>query len=234
MSDSETNSKGSGDGSAFRIMLVDDHPLFRQSLQALLTAHGYCIAGTAGDGFAALSLARTVDPNLILMDIDMPRCDGLTATKLIKAEMPGVRIVMLTVSASDDNLFDAVKSGACGYLLKSHSADQFLEMIAQVKAGGAALPPDLAARVLAEFSRQANRSGDGNSPIADGLTQRQTEILTLVARGLTYAAVSDLLHLSQSTIRYHMAQIMERLHLANRSQVIAYAAKHGLLPTAKE
>lgn len=234
MSERQTDGNEANGGNAFRILLVDDHPLFRQSLQALLNAHGYCVAGTAGDGFAALSLARTVRPSLILMDIDMPRCDGLTATKLIKAEMPEVKIVMLTVSASDDHLFDAIKSGACGYLLKSHSADQFLELIAQVKAGGAALPPDLAARVLAEFSRQANQPGDGPSRAADGLTQRQTEILTLVARGLTYAAVSELLHLSESTIRYHMAQIMERLHLTNRSQVIAYAAGHGLLPPAKQ
>ena len=232
MNDSQGKRDNPAETKALRILLVDDHPLFRQSLQVLLTARGYSIVGSAGDGFEALTQARTAKPDLILMDIDMPGCDGLTATRLIKAEMPGVRIVMLTVSASDDHLFDAIKSGACGYLLKSQSADRFLELVAQVEAGGAALPPELAARVLAEFARQAQQADRTPAGPGSELTDRQTEILTLVARGLTYAEVGELLHLSESTVRYHMTQIMERLHLQNRSQVIAYAAGRGLLPSS--
>ena len=224
-----------------RLLLVDDHALFRQSLQMLLEASGHTVVGMAADGREALQQARTLRPDLVLMDIEMPRCDGLTATRLIKAELPEIKVVMLTVSASDEDLFDAVKSGAGGYLLKSQDAESFLEMIGQVEAGGAALPPDLAARLLDEFARQARRiapvdppAGRDNAgdphPGADlgELTARQAEILTLLAQGMTYAQIGAALYLSEPTVRYHLAQIMERLHLQNRAQVIAYAASHGL------
>lgn len=223
---------GGRDGAAvrFRILLVDDHPLFLQSLRVLLAAQGYTVVGTAGDGLEALRQARTLRPELILMDIDMPGCDGLTATRLISAEMPEVRIVILTVSTSDEHLFEAIKSGASGYLLKSQSAEQFLQLVAQVKEGGAALPPDLASKVLAEFARQAQRVEQPGEGAPAELSGRQTEILTLVAQGHTYGRVGEILHISEPTVRYHMAQILERLHLSNRAQVIAYAARRGMIP----
>jgi DNA-binding NarL/FixJ family response regulator len=212
-----------------RVLLVDDHALFLQSLRMLLTAKGYEVVGTASNGMEALKQARLLSPDLILMDIDMPVCDGLAATRLIKAEMPQIKIVMLTVSASDEHLFEAVKSGASGYLLKSQSADRFLELVAQVEGGGAALPPELAARLLAEFARQAQHV---ETPPVEGapaeLTARQMEILALIAQGLTYPQVGEALHLSGTTVRYHMGQILARLHLENRAQVIAYAARHGM------
>jgi len=204
--------------------------LFQQSLKVLLAAKGYRVVGLASDGLEALAKARELRPDLILMDIDMPVCDGLTATRLVKAEMPEIRIVMLTVSATDEHLFEAIKSGASGYLLKSQSAERFLELVEQVQAGGAALPPELAARLLTEFARHARRAEQSTTVSNDDLSERQAEILTLVARGMTYSQIGDLLHLSESTVRYHMSQIMDRLHLKNRAQVIAYAAGHGLLP----
>ena len=211
-----------------RILLVDDHTLFLQSLKMLLAANQYQVVGTAGDGREALKQARLLSPELILMDIEMPVCDGLAATRLIKAEMPGIKIVMLTVSSSDDNLFEAVKSGASGYLLKSQPAERFLELLGQVEQGGAALPPELAARLLAEFARQAQHLESSPLDSSADLTDRQREILTLVAQGLTYPQVGETLYLSVSTVRYHMGQILECLHLENRAQVIAYAARHGL------
>ncbi len=222
-----------------KVLLVDDHTLFLQSLKVLLSSKGYAVVGTAGDGLEALKQARILRPDLILMDIEMPRCDGLAATRLIKAEMPQIKIVMLTVSAADEHLFEAVKSGAVGYLLKSQSVERFLEMVAQVEQGGAALPPELAARLLEEFARQAQRTdspstggasaGDqpGGSTPAD-LTAHQREILTLVAQGQTYPVIARTLHLSEATVRYHMGQIIDHLHLKNRAQVITYAARHGL------
>lgn len=210
-----------------KLLLVDDHALFRQSLNVLLTANGYEVIGMAGNGFEALAAARALRPDLILMDIEMPECDGVTATRLIKAEMPDITIVMLTVSSADENLFAAIRSGASGYLLKSQSADQFLLLVAQVAEGGAALPPDLAARLLREFARQPDSGTQTDEP-AESLTPRQLEILTLIAQGLPYAQIGGVLHLSEPTIRYHVKQIMERLHLHNRAQVIAYAAQHGL------
>ncbi len=212
-----------------RVLLVDDHPLFQQSLKVLLNASGYEVVGLAGTGVEALKQARLLRPDLILMDIDMPECDGLAATRLIKAEMPHIKIVMLTVSATDEHLFEAVKSGASGYLLKSQSAERFLELVGQVERGGAALPPELAARLLTEFARQAQHI---EVTPAEGtpaeLTPRQVEILTLVAQGQTYPQVGEALHLSEPTVRYHMGEILDRLHLQNRAQVIAYAAQHGL------
>src|SRR5512136_412490 len=138
-----------------KYLLVDDHALFLQSLKVLLTASGRTVVGTASNGMEALKQARLLSPDVILMDIEMPGGDGLSATRLIKAEMPQIKIIMLTVSASDEHLFEAVKSGASGYLLKSQSAERFLELVAQVEHGGAALPPELAARLLVEFARQA-------------------------------------------------------------------------------
>ncbi len=213
-----------------RILLVDDHPLFLQSLKVLLDPSGYEVVGLAGNGMEALKQARLLHPDLVLMDIDMPECDGLAATRLIKAEMPQVKIVMLTISGRDEDLFEAVKSGACGYLLKSQNAERFLELVAQVEQGGAALPPELAARLLTEFARQAQHIE--TKPVEDlpaELTPRQVEILTLVAQGHTYPQVGEVLHLSEPTVRYHMGEILERLHLQNRTQVIAYAAQHGLI-----
>ncbi len=212
-----------------KLLLVDDHALFLQSLKLLLSTSGYEIVGTAMNGMEALKQARTLHPDLILMDIEMPVCDGLAATRLIKAEMPGIKIVILTVSAGDEHLFEAIKSGASGYILKSQNADRFLELVRQIEQGGAALPPQLAARVLDEFARQARSLATQNAQDAPAeLTPRQVEILTLVAQGLTYPQIAAALHLSEATVRYHLGQIMDRLHLENRAQVIAYAARHGL------
>jgi DNA-binding NarL/FixJ family response regulator len=210
-----------------RILLVDDHALFLQSLRILLMSAGHEVVGMASEGTKALRQARAQHPDLILMDIDMPVCGGLEATRLIKAELPEIKIVMLTVSSSDENLFEAIKSGASGYILKSQDADKVLEMIDEVAAGGAALLPELAARLLEDYVRQARRAELLNAA-PDELTPRQAEILVLVSQGLTYAQVGAALFLTEPTVRYHMGQIIAQLHLENRAQVIAYAASHGL------
>jgi len=226
--DTEVGRRGDAETPHLRILLVDDHALFLHSLKLLLDTSGYEVVGTATDGMEALRQARLLHPDLILMDIDMPGCDGLAATRLIKAEMPQVKIVMLTVSASDEHLLEAVKSGASGYLLKSQSADRFLEMVADVARGGAALPPDLAARLLEAFAHQAQAVEAPAAGPPSELTARQVQILTLLARGLTYPQIGEALCLSEATVRYHLGQILDRLHLENRAQVIAYAARHGL------
>jgi DNA-binding NarL/FixJ family response regulator len=214
-----------------KVLLVDDHLLFLEALQNLLAARGIEVAGTARDGLDALDRARALRPDVILMDIGMPRCDGLAATRAIKAELPDVKIVMLTVSAEDEDLFEAIKSGASGYLLKSLDANQFFELLSDLERGEVALSNGMAARVLEEFARQAGRAepatevGEEDTP---GLTPRQREVLTLVARGLKYKEVAAALCLSESTIKYHMGEILERLHLKNRAQAIAYAARSGL------
>jgi two-component system NarL family response regulator len=185
-------------------------------------------------------MAESLRPDLILMDIRMPRCDGLSATRRIKAVQPDMKIVMLTTSAEDQDLFEAVKSGAGGYLLKSMSGDAFIEALRGFEQGLPPFSPGLAARLLTEFTRL---SQGGNEPVQHeslaskkaetdpaGLTARQSEVLRLVADGLTYQEVGERLSLSERTVRFHMAEIIHRLHLQNRSQVLAYAGKHGLKP----
>ncbi len=212
------------------ILLVDDHSLFLGSLRGLLTANGYHVLGTASDGLAALAQARALRPDLILMDIAMPRCNGLVATRLIKAELPDIQIVMLTASEEDADLFEAIKSGASGYLLKSQRAPEFIRLLAGFERGEAALSPGLALKVLAEFARAAPSSPPPapQSDATDLLTARQNQILTLVAQGQTYHQIAETLCLSEVTVRYHMREILNRLHLQNRAQVIAYAARMGL------
>lgn len=217
-----------------RVLLVDDHPLFLEGLQNLLIAHGIQVVGMAADGQEALAKARTLAPDIILMDIKMPRCDGLTATRLIKAERPEIKIVMLTMSARDDDLFEAIKSGASGYLLKQLKAEKFFDALETVMEEGAPFSPGLAPKILEAFARQQIPQA-GDHPIADTekievpeLTSRQKEILALVAQGRTYAETADTLGLTERTIKYHMGEILERLHLENRAQVIAFATRAGL------
>jgi len=219
-----------------KILLVDDHPLFLEGLKNLLAARGLEVVGTARDGQEALEKARVLHPDVVLMDIEMPRCDGLTATRLIKAEIPDIRIVVLTVSEDDRHLFEAIKSGASGYLLKSLDAAKFFGILSDLEQGEAALSPGLAAKILEEFAHRADRT-EGQREIGEAeskaLTVRQREILVLVARGLTYKEVAATLHLSERTVKYHMGEILRKLHLENRSQVIAWAARSGLLEDAQ-
>jgi DNA-binding NarL/FixJ family response regulator len=226
-----------------RILLADDHRLVIEGVSNLLAAHGVEVLGIAGDGLEAVAMAQALHPDLILMDIRMPRCDGLEATRRIKARQPEIKIVMLTTSAEDADLFESIKSGATGYLIKSISGDAFIEALRGLEQGIPPFSPGLAARLLSEFARLAEggKEGKTGAPGEDEtwreggrdrergyLTGRQMEVLRLVASGFTYKEVGSRLALSERTVRYHMAEIMERLHLEHRSQVIAYAGKRDL------
>ena len=223
-----------------KILLADDHGLFVEGLHNLLQAGGYEVVGAAFDGLEALQLARKLRPDLILMDIRMPNCDGLQATRLIKSEMPEVQIVILTTSAEDADLFEALKSGASGYLLKNLKPNALFEYLAGIERNEAPLSPELSARLLREFSRQAAElqayvAGSHDIQIALGaapdseLTARQCEILAMVAQGLAYKEIGAALHISENTVKYHMREILQRLHARNREQVIAYALQTGLV-----
>ncbi|HOG45481.1 MAG TPA: response regulator transcription factor [Anaerolineae bacterium] len=211
-----------------RVLLADDHQLLLEGLRNLLEVHGIEVAGAACDGLEALSLARTLQPDVILMDIRMPGCDGLEATRRIKAEMPAARIVMLTTSDGDEDLFEAVKSGACGYLLKSIDAEALVASLEQALQGVPPFSPGLAGRLLGEFARLAAPGAKGEEAPAQRLTARQREVLALVAQGLAYKEVGVRLSLSARTVKYHMAEIMRLLHLEHRAQVLAYAGRAGL------
>jgi DNA-binding NarL/FixJ family response regulator len=213
-----------------RVLLVDDHPLFRDGLKNLLTARGVQVVGTAQDGWEALEKARCLHPEVILMDIQMPGCDGLAATRLIQAEMPGIKIVMLTMSSEDEDLFAAIKSGARGYLLKTLDTEEFFGRLMEVEQGEAPLSPGLAARILQHFGQQLSAvRAAGERPANEPLTSREVEVLTLVAQGLTYKEVGVKLHLGERTIKYHMSEIIARLQLENRAQVLDYARRAGII-----
>jgi DNA-binding NarL/FixJ family response regulator len=216
-----------------KVLLVDDHRLLLEGLTNLLEAHGIQVVGTAGDGHEAIIKAGSLQPDVILMDIRMPNCDGLQATRRIKAAMPDVNIVILTTSTEDDDLFEAVKSGACGYLLKSMDADELVSSLEQAQEGIPPFSPGLAARLIGEFARLAGGSEPIKPPVDQPpgdspLTQRQREVLDLVSRGLSYKEVGAQLNLSPRTIKYHMTEIMAKLHMEHRAQVLAYAGRLGL------
>jgi len=213
-----------------RVLLVDDHPLFQEGLKNLLTARGVQVVGTARDGWEALEKARSLHPEVILMDIQMPGCGGLAATRLIKAERPDVKIVMLTMSSEDEDLFEAIQSGACGYLLKTLDTEEFFARLMEVEQGEAPLSPGLAARILQQFGEQGSAGWvPEDRPQREPLTGRELEVLMLVAQGLTYKEVGEKLCLSERTIKYHMGEMVARLQVENRAQVIEYARQAGLL-----
>lgn len=219
---------------SLRVLLADDNRLLIEGLRNLLAAYGIEVLGTAEDGLEAVALAEQLHPDLILMDIRMPRCDGLEATRQIKARQPEIKIVMLTTSAEDADLFESIKSGATGYLIKSISGESFIEALRGLEQGVPPFSPGLASRLLEEFKHLAEEKDQDSrrEQAKDGdegpLNARETEVLRLVASGLTYKEVGHRLSLSERTVRYHMARIMEVLHLEHRSQVISYAGKKGL------
>jgi DNA-binding NarL/FixJ family response regulator len=222
-----------------RVLLVDDHPIFLDGLKELLTRRGVQVVGTARDGIEALEQARAVHPEVILMDIRMPRCGGLAATRLIKAELPDVKIVMLTMSADDQDLFESLKSGASGYLLKTQDTASLFQLLLGLAQGQIPLSPGLASRLLDEFTRQsdelANKPESRQAPPelkpVERLSPRQWQVLSLVAQGLTYKEVGAKLGLSEATIKYHMGEIVQQLHLENRAQVLEYARRMRLSST---
>lgn len=209
------------------LLLVDDHFLFLEGLQKLLESRGFLVVGIARDGLEALEKAQVLRPAIILMDLQMPDCDGLAATRLIKAKLPETKIVILTMSDREEDLFEAIRSGACGYLLKGLRAEELIEQLNGLAAGEMALSPGLAAKVMREFDLDevaAVAEAEAKEPAAK-LTSKQTEVLGLIAGGLTYKEVAARLGLSERTIKYHMGEILERLHLKNRNEVELYARK---------
>ncbi len=180
--------------------------------------YGINVVGTASNGLEAQKLARQTRPDLIVMDIEMPVCDGIEATRQIKEEFPDQRIIMLTVSATDDTLFAALKAGAYGYLLKNMQADELFMLITGLGDGVPPIAPELAGKVLAEFQRLTHPDVE--------LDERQWEILRLVANGRSYREIAAQFYISERTIKRQMKQIMDTLHLGSRAEAIEYARRN--------
>jgi two-component system nitrate/nitrite response regulator NarL len=212
-----------------RILLVDDHILFRKGIANLLASQeDMDVIDEAGDGEEALKRARELMPDLILMDIAMPKMSGRHATRIIKEEMPYVKVVMLTVSERDSDLFEAVRSGADGYLLKDLEPEELYRLCRGIFRGEAPLSPLMAAKVLREFSSLSDARAQAMGPGAN-LTPREIEVLELIVTGQTNKEIADSLCVAENTVKNHLRNILAKLHLKNRVQAAAYAVREGLV-----
>jgi two-component system nitrate/nitrite response regulator NarL len=212
------------------IILVDDHVLFRQGLKGLIRHwDDFEVAGEASNGEEAVELSRALVPDLILMDITMPRMTGLEATRLIGRELPSTRVVVLTVSESNDVLFEAIKCGAFGYVLKDVSSEQLHELLRAVVRGEPGLSGRIAARILEEFTRRDEPIAASNGETLDRLSEREGEILTFIAEGLSNRAIAERLFISENTVKKHVRNILQKLHVNNRVQAALYARDTGLV-----
>jgi NarL family two-component system response regulator LiaR len=209
---------------SIRILIVDDHAVVREGLRALIDVNPEMESvGEAADGVEAVQKARSLQPDVILLDLVMPRKGGIEAISEIKEENPNARILVLTSFAEDDKVFPAIKAGALGYLLKDSSARELLQAIRDVYRGEPTMHPTIARKLMRELQRPPELP-----PTEDPLTEREVEVLRLVAQGLSNQEIADVLVLSERTVRTHVTNILTKLHLANRTQATLYALREGL------
>ncbi|MEN6434549.1 MAG: response regulator transcription factor [Anaerolineaceae bacterium] len=210
-----------------RVLIVDDHSIFRKGIRAALEGHsGFEVIGETGNGLDAIQMAVDLMPDIILMDIAMPGCSGLEATRQIKCLVPNIHIVILTVSDMDEDLFEAIKSGAQGYVQKDVSANELGQMLPRVINGEALLSGVLAAKIMKEFIKEKS---DAKSLEADPLTPREIEVMTLVVDGYSNHEIAKRLVITENTVKHHLSNILEKLHMNNRIQLAIYSLEHGLI-----
>ncbi len=207
-----------------RILIADDHAIVRKGIRALLaTERDLQVIGEAGDGAEALAKAQALCPDVILMDLVMPKLDGIEATRQITARQPTVHILVLTSFAADDKVFPAIKAGALGYLLKDSGPDELIQAIRQVHQGQPSLEPSIARKVLTELSHPPR------APLTpEPLTERELAVLRLVAQGKNNKDIGEQLVISEMTVRTHVSNILSKLHVASRTQAALYALKEGI------
>ena len=208
-----------------RILIADDHSLFRDGLRSLLVAQGHEVVAEARNGREAIALAREVRPDLVLMDVSMPEMNGIEATRQLTSELPEMKVVILTASEDDANLFDAIKAGAHGYLLKNLEADDFFALLDRARRGEPALTPALARKLLQEFAKPAKEAPAEE----EALTPREHEVLELMVEGVTSnRKLARRLNLSENTVKFHIRNILDKLRLHDRAQVVGYALRKKL------
>ena len=220
-----------------RILIADDHALFRDGLRSLLQVEGHEVAGEARNGRQAIELTRALKPDIVLMDVSMPEMDGITATRQLTTELPGVKVVILTASEDDANLFEAIKAGAQGYLLKNLEADDFFAMLERASMGEPALTPNLARKLLQEFAKPAETpaAAAAEQEDPDALTGREREVLELMVEGVTSnRKLAKQLGVSENTVKFHVRNILDKLRLHSRAQVVGYALRHKMIDDRNE
>ncbi len=211
-----------------RVVLVDDHDLFRTGLVTLLTEQGVHVIGEAGTGEAALRVVRELAPDVVVMDLNMPGISGVEATREITAVAPRTRVVVLTISADDNDVVDAVMAGACGYLLKDSSIQQLIAGIRAAAAGESLISPQIAGKVL-QLLRVRGTEGEKPEAMATSLSDRELEVLKLIAIGKDNADIARDLFISPKTVKNHISNILMKLQIENRIQAAVYAVRSGLV-----
>lgn len=213
-----------------RIMLADDQPLFRKAIATLIAGQDdLVVVGEVDNGLAAVEQAHALNPDLVVMDVEMPVMDGVEAARLIRDQLPAVKVVMLTVAEDDDHLFEAIRYGVHGYLLKDLRPDQLYDMLRAVMRNEAPVSPALAGRLLAELrDGAASRRGSAAAQPEPLITRRELEILKLVAEGLSNKEIGRKLVITEGTVKNHVHNALEKLHLENRIQAAAYVVRRGL------
>jgi len=214
-----------------RVFIVDDHALFRSGLASLLAANSIEVVGEASNGLEAIEKIRKVKPDIVLMDVKMTGFNGIQATRIIKAEMPEIKIVMVTAFDDDEDLFEAMKSGASGYILKNIEAGNFVKLLSSIMEGDVAVSPWVADKIVKELFRQPGRLE--SSQHLNDLTNKEAEVLKLVANGATNKEIASSLHISDNTVKYHLRNIMEKLHVKNRAQMAVRALSEGIVSDEK-
>lgn len=215
---------------AIRILLVDDHDLFREGLAGIISAQADMeTVGEARDGFEALVKAQELKPDLILMDIQMPGIDGLETTRKIKQILPDTAIVMLTIRDDDEKLFEAIKIGAQGYLLKTINSEEMLAMLRRAVEGAAAISPSMAGRVLIEFQRMSKLIPLDDEVDVETLTPREREVLGLAAKGAADKEIAEQLTISLHTVKSHMRNVLSKLQVNSRHEAARLARHKGLM-----
>ncbi|MEU4160113.1 response regulator transcription factor [Actinoplanes sp. NPDC026670] len=209
-------------------MVVDDHPMWRDGVARDLTEAGYLVTAAVSEGVQALRVAPAAAPDVVVLDLQLPDLSGVEVIRGLLATLPGVRILMLSASGEQQDVLDAVKAGANGYLIKSAGRDEFLDAVRRTADGDAVFTAGLAGLVLGEYRRLAATPAADDRP---QLTDRETEVLRLVAKGLTYKQVADRLVVSHRTVQNHVQNTLGKLQLHNRVELVRYALENGILST---
>ncbi|MFI5676159.1 response regulator [Streptomyces cellulosae] len=227
MTDSDTMPQGS-----IKVMVVDDHPMWRDAVARDLDASGFDVVATAGDGDQAVRRAKAAAPDVLVLDLNLPAKPGVQVCKELVAANPALRVLVLSASGEHADVLEAVKSGATGYLLKSASTEELLDAVRRTAVGDPVFTPGLAGLVLGEYRRLASEPGpavpDADQPRAPQLTDRETEVLRLVAKGLSYKQIAERLVISHRTVQNHVQNTLGKLQLHNRVELVRYAIERGL------